>query len=756
MPRALDVLLPLPLAPLRWLAPFGEANIERGDVVVVPWQGGVRAGLVTGSDEAGASRTLELKEALTRLESVPRLAAATVDWILDEADRTVAPPGTVLASLTPAWARISLEHRVRELAHEGGEPGPWRAAERIPMERLELLRDQGLLEESVVPLRPTARVVVPASREPEDSENEALAGAVRAPQRAALAELRRMGWSESGAELARASEVGESSVRTLIRNGFARYERRTVDPPAPTPAPDAVPWPDGVTLDRTSVADADLPSGGWIAGGSRARRLASVVQELKRELSAGRSPIVLAPERRWANEAAAWLRNELPVAVLHLDDDPLARRRWEDDLASGPATVVLGTWPVLATPLSSPGLVVVLEAGSETHKLRSGARTWVPAAARSWADRHGVSLRLLDVIAGPETRDLAGPQGRTLPRRKMRWIVSDLARSHGWPLGEEAVRVVRQVQERDRQALILVPRRGFSAALGCRDCGTAVMCPNCDLALRWHARDARLRCHQCGHDAAPPQYCPNCGGPELEAQRAAGSEWVLRAVAGVAPDIPRYRFDGDVRDDLSPLYEGRPGVLVGTSALLRIAPLPVLSLILVTQIDGPLHADDFRAEERVLRLLAALHEAAGERTPLGMVQTFAPEHAVLRAFADGTPEALERALIAMDERRRRFGYPPHGRMARVQASARREADAWQALEQVRGRLEAAGAAPEEILGPAPAPVARVRGRALAHLLLRTTDAARRRRLLGDATSGSLRGVRLRVDVDPRDIGEVLD
>jgi len=95
-------------------------------------------------------------------------------------------------------------------------------------------------------------------------------------------------------------------------------------------------------------------------------------------------------------------------------------------------------------------------------------------------------------------------------------------------------------------------------------------------------------------------------------------------------------------------------------------------------------------------------------------------------------------------------------MARVQASARREADAWTALHEVAARLRAAGATDDEILGPAAAPIARVRGRSLAHLLVRTRDEARRRRLLTDATAGPFRGVRLRVDVDPRDIGEVLE
>lgn len=747
MPRALDVLLPLPLAPLQWLAPYADPNLPVGAVVVVPWQGGVRAGLVVGAADVGASRGLELKEAIGRLDANVSVTEPTVSWILAEAERTVAPAGTVLAGLSPSWARVPIDHAIRELDPEGGPPGPWRPSERLAPERLGLLRDQGLLEERVAPARPTDRVLVPA----RDDEP---AGASREAQRTALAHLRAHGSAESAAALARAAGVGESPVRTLIRNRFVRYEERPRPVPEPTPPPAPRPWPGDAEEVAATARGAD--SAGWISGGTRAARLAALVPAIRSDLADGRSPLVLAPERTLAEEAAAWLAGTVPVDLLHLDDDPAARMAWEHAAAHGPPRVRVGTWPLLLGAPATAGRLVVLEAGSESHKLRSGSRAWIPAAASRWAERHGVPVVFLDPLAGPEIRAAAAGGGVQLPRPRVRWIVSDLGRQHGWPLSDDAVRVLRQVEARERQALVLVPRRGFSAALGCRDCGAAVMCPNCDLALRWHARDGRLRCHQCGHDVPPPPHCPSCGSPDLEAQRAAGSEWVLRAVAGVVPGLPRYRYDGDVRDDLAPLRQGRPGVLVGTSALLRLTPLPVLSLILVTQIDGALHADDFRAEERVARTLAALQESAGTRAPLGLVQTFAPEHPLLRAFADGSPEALEAVVTDMDERRRRFGYPPYGRMARVQASARRRSDANEALATVAARLRAAGAADDEVLGPAPAPVGRVRGRELAHLLLRTGDEARRRQLLAGATAGTFRGVRLRVDVDPRDIGEVLE
>lgn len=756
MPRALDVLLPLPLAPLRWLAPYGSDAHGVGRRVVVPWQHGVRVGVVVGEADATDAQALELREAIADLDDGPPIPPATVAWLLAEAERTLAPPGVVLAGLHHPGLTAALSHRVRLLDPAGGPSGAWRDAQDVPAADLDERREQGLLEEALAPYLPTRRVLRPVEPPPPGLED-----ALTPKQRTALDALRAAGQVDSGAALARAAGVGDAVVRALVRHGAAAYAEAPADPEAPTP-PAPAPWPDDARTAPDVPGDAPTAADlRFVQGGTFAARLAALLPTLRADLAAGRTPLVLAPERRAAEDAAAWLANDVPVLPGPPGGDAPRRRAWDATVADGAARVLVGTYPLLAAPLANPARVVLLDAEAEAYKLRNGARPWIPHAARAWADAHGVPLTVADVVLGPEAAALAPDRAarvRTLPRPPVRWALADLAGSRTWPLGADAIGVLKQVRDRERQALVLVPRRGFSAALGCRDCGAAVMCPNCDLALRWHARDARLRCHQCGHEAAPPSTCPSCGGPDLEAQRAAGSEWVLRAVGEMVPGLPRYRYDGDVRDDLAPLQAGAPGVLVGTTALLRLAPLPVLSLLLVTQIDGALHADDFRAELRVLRLLAAFSGAAGRRAPLGVIQTFAPAHPVLRAVAAGPDgaDAWQGFLDDVDARRERFGYPPYGRMARLQASARREADAWTALGEVVARLETAGATAEEILGPAPAPVPRVRGRSLVHLLVRTPDAARRNALLRAALQETPRGVTLRVDVDPRDVGEVLE
>src|SRR5690606_2378547 len=230
-------------------------------------------------------------------------------------------------------------------------------------------------------------------------------------------------------------------------------------------------------------------------------------------------------------------------------------------------------------------------------------------------------------------------------------------------------------------------------------------------------------CHQCGHDQPLPQACPQCGHLELGALKGAGTQWVLSQLERAAPGFPGFRFDADRRDDLSPLYAGEPGVIVGTTAVLRLAPLPELSLVAVTLFDVHLALADFRAEHEALRMLLQVAELATGRRPLLLVQTFAPGAPALRAVASAAPDvAVEALLAAQLERRRRFGYPPFTTLAKVQVTARDRSGAPAAAPAVAAPLRGAGA---------------------------------RDGLLA-AVPDRLPGARVAVDVDPVDVGELLE
>lgn len=756
MPDAIDVLFPLPLGPLTYLAPLhsgaGEAVVGRR--VVVPWQAGVRVGLVARSRQVDAGRGLELKHALRYLDESPYLGQAQLRALDSIARGTGLPQGLVLATLGVPGVNPELTHEVMLHASPAAEElfgdlpvGEWFPAERVDARELEHLRAQGLVDEAVRVVRPTRRVLVPLRRADDD-----LAGQRQANQRGALVRLLELGEAESAAALARDAEVPEGAVRALVEKGYAGY----VEAEAPVPPLPAPPLRDDRLEDPPPGAAAP-DKGGYVAGGSRRSRLSALLPVLEADLEAGRSVIVVAPEITLAREAAGLLATRLPVTYLTGEATDDQREALFAALPAGGPVVLVGSHVALLAPVPELGRVVVLEAGNQAYKLRSGGRLYVPKVAQRLAAAVGASLTLTDVVPSPELSVLgAEGGGRLLPLPRLRVHVADMAGSAGWPLHPDLQLTFRQVVQRERQALVLAPRRGFSGAYGCLNCGWQAPCPNCDLTLRFHRDEGRLRCHQCGHDAPLPTSCPACGHEELGALKGAGTQWVLAQLARLAPGFNGYRYDSDRRDDLSPLFAGEPGVVVGTTAVLRLPPLPKLSLVAVTLFDVHLALADFRAEHEALRMLFQLAELTSERRPLVLVQTYAPGAPSLRAAASETPDvAVEALLAAQLERRRRFGYPPFTTLAKVQVAARDSSTAHAGAHAAADRLRVAGAREDELLGPEAAPVARVRGQYTFQLLLRVADEARLETLLA-ALPDRLSGAKVTVDVDPVDVGELLE
>ena len=553
----------------------------------------------------------------------------------------------------------------------------------MSLEQLDWLRAQGLVEEHVVRVRPTVRVLAP-----EAPVDEGLQGARRANQRVALHRLWELETVDSAAELARDAEVPESAVRALVSKGYAAYREVEAPPPTlPRPSLDAPPPP-------PAPPDAVPPAGdGGVLGGLRRQRLAALLPRLRSDLDGGRSVLVLAPEQVRLSEAAEVLAS-LPLFVLSGELDDEQRLRLFEELPSSGPVVVLGTYLALLAPAPRLGrVVVVTEAASASYKLQAGARLFVTDAAEQLARASGAALTLTDVVAGPETL-VRLPEGgrRTLPLPRLRLHAADMGGSGNWPLHPDLVRVLKQVRERGRQAVLIAPRRGFSAALGCEACGWTAQCPNCDLSLRYHRQDGRLRCHQCGHEQAPPAACPSCGSTGLAPLRGAGTQWVAEQLAGMLEGLQRAAFRPGPARRPRAAAGGRAGRGGGHHRGAPAAPLarPV-----------PGGVDPVRHAPRPGRLPgrgggAADDAGAGElsvgRRPLVLVQTYQPEHPVLQALAADPPDPAVEALVGgLLERRRRFAYPPFGALAKLQLAARERGAAAEAAaalaEELRRRAE---------------------------------------------------------------------
>lgn len=759
VPRALDVLFPLPLGALTYQEPLSGGRIGLGQRVVAPWHGGTKVGVTVAERDVDPGRGLELKHLVGALEAEAWLRPWALTAIDVVARTSGLPSGLVLATLALPGFAPDLEHVVRahpeaaELLVEEGmsglpELGEWLPADAVPASVLDLLRRQGLVDERVAERLRTRRVLVPVA-----APDAGLAAKRSANQRAALELLHEVGSAESAAALARDAGVSESAVRNLVAKGYAAY----ADVPVEAPAILIEPGEEGLALEDVPAAAVPPAEGGAVVGGTRGQRLAAVAPLLHADFAAGRSAIVIAPELAQAAAAAAALARELPVQYLTGGFDEASRRRaWAELSGIGP-TVVVGTFAALLAPVADLGRVVLLDAGSGSYKLLSGSRSHVARLAAQVARAASVPLTRTDVALSPDVlHSLDAGALRSLPLPDFRLHVADMRESSGWPIHPDLQLTLGQVAERGRQAVVLAPRRGFSGAFGCRSCGWSAPCPNCDLTLRFHQRDGRLRCHQCGHEESLPDVCPNCASEELEPLKGAGTEWIVGQLAKALPGVQVLRYDRDHRDDLGGLYAGQPGVIVGTTAVLRLAPLPHLSLLAVTSFEAQLFQADYRAEEEALRTLLQLIELAPPRRTLLVVQSFVPDHDVLEALASDSREAAVTVLVGRQlERRRRFGYPPFTTLAKVQFAGKDRTAAREAAAKAADALLLSGARDGEVLGPEAAPIERLKGRYSFNLLLRAEDETRMESLLATLPR-RFPGATVRIDVDPRELGELLD
>ena len=567
--------------------------------------------------------------------------------------------------------------------------------------------------------------------------------------------LRAAGQFETQIAWAQAAGVAPSHVASLLARRWADSVEIQAPPPElllAAPAPRNVPD--------------DLPEEPvWrMHGGRDAERYTRLAARVRRRLELGRGVLVLAPDaatlrRAWEGLSGVAAQSGTRAILFSAALSEVQREHAWHLIQSGEARLVIGSGLALPAPLPDIALIVVLEEASDGYKWPSGSGVFVPDLAARMAGALQTPLAYVGAVPAVESVPLPGV---VLPAARHRLHIVDYANpalqpemgplsavqlrqgKEGYPISHDLSKVLRQVAERGRQAVLLAPRRGYSALIRCPSCEHTPQCRNCDIPLRLHQQTRQLLCHQCGYSQGIPERCDVCGEMMWSA-KGPGTEWIAAEVRTLIPGFPVYRFDKDQQDDLSALMGGAGGVVVGTQAVLSQVAPPNLALIGITLADTWLNLSDFRASERYHRLLRQLLGWHPARAPLLLIQTFQAEHPALKSVVDGR-DALAFPL-AEYELRRALKYPPHATLAQVLITAREQSRASAGADEVAQALFAAGAAPQEVLGPAASPVTRLKGLYPYHLMLRTRDEARLGKLL-EALNRSFRA-RVRVDVTPR-------
>ncbi|MBK6846852.1 MAG: primosomal protein N' [Proteobacteria bacterium] len=494
------------------------------------------------------------------------------------------------------------------------------------------------------------------------------------------------------------------------------------------------------------------------------------LRAIAQTLAQGRTALVLVPEIALTPQLARRFRARFgdQVAVLH---SGLADRQRYDAwqrTRQGTVRIVVGARSAVFAPLEHLGVVVLDEEHDGSFKQDEGVRynardlalvraksaravTVLGSATPSMESYHGAltgRLELLTMSRRATPRPL--PPVRVIDLRIHQVDASGLISA---PLDQ----ALRATLAAGQQAILFLNRRGFSTFVVCRSCGHVYQCPHCSVSLTHHRRRELLVCHYCGFTAAMPRVCEHCQAEPL-ALLGHGTERIEDALQQRFPAARVARLDRDtasgrgLQELLQRTQRRELDILVGTQMVTKGHDFPHVTLVGVLCADRGLHFPDFRAAERTFQLLTQVAGRAGRGDAAGevLIQTYSPEHPAIRA-AQGHDY---RAFYEQEQRaRRELGYPPFGVVAALQIDGPEGEAVAQAARQL-GRQAAGLAAGKavELLGPAEAPLQRLKGRTRWLLLLKARQRGPLRELLDRlllASEQTLpRDVRLAIDVDP--------
>ncbi|HUW64650.1 MAG TPA: primosomal protein N' [Spirochaetia bacterium] len=575
-------------------------------------------------------------------------------------------------------------------------------------------------------------------------------------------------------ELARAAGVGSQVVGALLARGLLAPEAATAPP-----SPGWYPEPDAPLLNGDQAAALAAVEDSLSSRAGSVKLLYGVTGSGKTEvylraaaaaLSRGRQALILVPEIALTPQMVERFTGRFgpQVALWHSRLAAGERYRTWRSVMAGEKRVVLGTRSAVFAPLPDPGLIVLDEEHELTYKQEDQPRYHARVVAGWRAARHGAVLLLGSATPSLESYRLARA-GRyallTLPVRvddrplPVVNLVDLRDEVHSGRTGLFSAQLLDALQEnleRGAQSLLFLNRRGFHTFLVCRRCGTVVRCSHCAISLVYH-RSHQLKCHYCNHTRAVPDACPDCGG-QLQ-HFGAGTERVEEEVQRLFPQARVLRMDADTTSRkgahgriLAAFAAGEADILVGTQMIAKGLDLPRVTLVGVVSADQSLHMPDFRAAERTFQLLTQVAGRAGRGGTPGTViaQTYNPDHYSVRlAAAHDFPGfwTMEAAL------RKQHHYPPFGHLIRVVLADPREETAREGAAQLAQSLQAAGAGCGwEILGPAPAPVTRLKDLYRWHLMLKGDRGPELRRVLRETLDRFQAAARhhflLGIDVDP--------
>ena len=572
-------------------------------------------------------------------------------------------------------------------------------------------------------------------------------------------------------ELADHAGVNDSVLRGLINAGALEAVAVDADRPLPSPDPDHA--PPNLNDDQRDAAASLVSAIGrgfdpvlldGVTGSGKTEVYFEAIAECLRQ---GRQALVLLPEIALTEPFLKRFETRFGCAPVawHSDLRSSQRRRNWRGIASGEAQVTVGARSALFLPYPNLGLIVIDEAHEPSFKQEDGVQYHARDAAVMRGKFEDIPVVLSSATPAIESRHMVEVgryrevvlphrfAGASLPEIRAIDLTRDPPLRGRW-LAPSLVAELESNLQHGEQSLLFLNRRGFAPLTLCRNCGHRFQCPNCTAWMVEHRLMHRLACHHCGHVMPPPKACPECGEEDSLVACGPGVERIADEVAELFPEARTAIVTSDTiwsparaAEFVAAMEAGEIDIVIGTQLVTKGYHFPNLTLVGVVDADLGLAGGDLRAAERSFQQIQQVAGRAGRGDKPGRVyvQTHDPDAPVIAALVSGDAPGF---YAAETEARREAAMPPFGRLAAIVVSAEEASEA----EAVARRIGHAAPSVEgmAVFGPAPAPLAMLRGRHRQRLLVH----ARRNLDVQDVIRDWLgkldwsSKVRVSVDVDP--------
>ncbi|MCB1533065.1 MAG: primosomal protein N' [Alphaproteobacteria bacterium] len=712
------VLVPFPVGKAYDYIVPDDMDVQAGDYVTVPLSGRDITGVVWG-DATGDVNPKKLKLMIWRYDfaPMPSVQRKFIDWV---ADYTLAPKGSVLKMSLSAPSALE-------------PPKPIKAYK------------------------------------PKVSAATGLS-----PQRKKVLEVLSDGLARRPSEIAELAGVSAGVVTGMADKGL--LELVEIYSSAPCRKPDLSRPRANLSADQQIAADhlCDQVRAGQYAaalldGVTGAGKTETYFEAVAEALKAGKQALILLPEIALSNAFLERFKSRFGCApaLWHSHLTPAQRRKTWRGVANGETKVVVGARSALFLPYADLGYIVVDEEHDPAYKQEDGgviyhARDMAVVRAHlgeipvtlvsatpsletmhnAWNGRYD-HLHLPDRFGGARLPEIETIDMRTDKPERQHFISPTLKKA------------VIETVRRGEQVLLFLNRRGYAPLTLCRTCGHRCECPRCTAWLVEHKGGANLQCHHCGFHMRRPLNCPECDDKDSLAACGPGVERIYEEAKSYFPDARIMVLASDTAEDndtlramLDQVREGKVDIIIGTQIVAKGHHFPNLTCVGVIDADLGLTGGELRAAERTYQLLHQVAGRAGRAEKTGHVylQTFMPDHRIMKALAHGARDAF---LEAEAHEREQAHMPPYSRLAGIIIAGREE---FEVIEVAKALGKTAPQGPTiQTLGPAPAPLARLRGRYRYRLLVRADKSVNIQKTI-EGWIGAHKipsNVRVYIDIDPQ-------